>query len=98
MRYVAHYFIRGVKLIGSAVEHRDVMAEPQTEARGSYWKGAVREYSTWLTLIVVGAILFGIPRVEAAGFPNAALALYVVVFVGAVVLLVSAVRELRERL
>lgn len=59
--------------------------------------GAVRENSTWLTLIVIGVILFGIPRVEAAGFGTVAIALYAVAIVAALVLLVSAVRELRER-
>lgn len=58
----------------------------------------VRENSTWLTLILIGVVMFGAPRVEAAGFTTAATALYAVAIVVAVVLLVSAVRELRERL
>jgi hypothetical protein len=83
--------------MGPALLAEAVMGERETTTRRSV-AGVVRENSTWLTLIVIGVILFGIPRVEAAGFPNAALALYVIAFVGAVVLLVSAIRELRERL
>ena len=57
-----------------------------------------RKNSTWLTLIVTGAVLFGIPRVETTELETAATAFYAVAIVIALVLLVSAVREFRERL